>query len=44
MWKVLGKEAMYIEIASVWTERIIELSKEYEGDERFCELMKDADV
>ena len=44
MWKVLEKEAMYIEIASVWTERIIELSKEYEGDERFCELMKDADV
>ena len=44
MWKVLGKEAMYIEIASVWTERIIELSKDYEGDERFCELMKDVDV
>ena len=44
MWKVLGKEAMYIEIASVWTERIIELSKDYEGDERFYELMKDVDV
>ena len=44
MWKVLGKEAMYIDIASVWTERIIELSKEYEGDERFCELMQKADV
>lgn len=44
MWKVLGKEAMYIDIASVWTERIIELSKEYEGDERFIELMKKAEV
>ena len=44
MWKVLGKEAMYIDIASVWTERIIELSKEYEGDERFIELMQKAEV
>ena len=44
MWKVLGKEAMYIEIAPVWVERIIELSKDYEGDERFKELMEGADV
>ena len=44
MWKVLGKEAMYIEIASVWEERIIEMSKDYEGDERFKELMEGAEV
>ena len=44
MWKVLGKEAMYIEIASVWTERIIELSKEYEGDEEFRKLMEGSEV
>ena len=44
MWKVLGKEAMYIEIAAVWTERIIELSKEYEGDEKFRELMEGSEV
>lgn len=44
MWKVLGKEAMYIEIASVWTERIIELSKQYEGDEEFKRLMDDSEV
>ena len=44
MWKVLGKEAMYIEIASVWEERIIEMSKDYEGDERFKELMEGAEI
>lgn len=44
MWKVLGKEAMYIEIAAVWTERIIELSKEYEGDEEFRKLMEGSEV
>ena len=44
MWKVLGKEAMYIEIGPLWTERIVELSEEYEGDERFKELMAKAEV
>ena len=44
MWKVLGKEVMYLDIAPVWVERIIELSKEYEGDEKFAELMKKAEV
>ena len=44
MWKVLGKEAMYIDIAPVWAERIIEMSKEYEGDEKFRELMEKAEV
>ena len=39
MWKVLGKEAMYIDIGPVWAERIVELSGEYEGDDRFKELM-----
>ena len=44
MWKVLGKEAMYIEIGPLWVERILELSEEYEGDERFKELMGKAEV
>ena len=44
MWKVLGKEAMYLDIAPVWVERIIEMSKEYEGDDRFKELMEKAEV
>jgi hypothetical protein len=44
MWKVLGKEAMYIEIGPLWAERIVELSEEYEGDERFKELMSKAEV
>ena len=44
MWKVLGKEAMYLDIAPVWVERIIEMSKEYEGDAKFAELMNKAEV
>ena len=44
MWKVLGKETMYIEIGPIWAERIVELSGEYEGDDRFKELMSKAEV
>ena len=44
MWKVLGKEAMYLDIAPVWVERIIEMSKEYEGDDKFRELMEKSEV
>ena len=44
MWNILGKKAMYIDIASTWEERILELSKEYEGDEEFKELMSKTEV
>ena len=44
MWKVLGKEAMYLDIGPVWVERILELSKDYEGDEKFKELMEGSEV
>ena len=44
MWKVLGKEAMYLDIGPVWVERILELSKDYEGDEKFKELMDGSEV
>lgn len=44
MWKILGKEAIYIDIAKVWRERILELSGEYEGSEEFKELMEKSDV
>ena len=44
MWKILGKEAIYIDIAKVWRERILELSDEYEGSEEFKELMDKSGV
>lgn len=44
MWKVLGKDAMYVEMAEVWKEQIIAKSKEYEGDEKFIELMGRTEV
>lgn len=39
MWKVLGKDAMYLEIGEVWTEQIMALSAGRENEEKFKELM-----
>ena len=44
MWKILGKEAMYIEFADVFKERIIEIASGMEGKEKFVGLMKGSDV
>ena len=44
MWKVLGKESMYLDIGNVWTERILELSKGRENEARFIELMERTEV
>lgn len=44
MWKILGKEAIYVEFADVFKQRIIEIASEMEGKERFIELMKGSDV
>ena len=44
MWKVLGAEAMYIDIAPVWAKRILELSEGRENAERFSELMEGAEI
>ena len=39
MWKILGREAMYIEFADVFKQRMIELASGMEGKEKFVELM-----
>ena len=44
MWKILGKEAMYIEFGDVFKERIIELAKALEDKEKFIGLMEGSEV
>lgn len=44
MWKVLGKDTIYIDIAKTWEERILELSSEDERFEKFKKLMSNTDV
>jgi len=44
MWKILGKDAFYVEFADVWKERIVAVASGTDAGERFAALMKDADV
>ncbi len=44
MWKILGKEAVYVEFADVFKSRVIEIASGMEGKEKFVELMKGSDV
>ena len=44
MWKILGREAMYIEFADVFKQRMIELASGMEGKEKFVELMTGSEV
>lgn len=44
MWKILGKEAIYIEFADVFKERVIEIASGIEGKEKFVELMEKSEV
>jgi len=44
MWKILGVDALYVEFADVWKERITEVVFEGKNGKKFKELMKDADV
>jgi hypothetical protein len=44
MWKILGVDALYVEFADVWKERISEVVSEGDNGKRFKGLMKDADV
>jgi hypothetical protein len=44
MWKILGKEALYVEFGDVFKSRIIEIASGMEGKEKFVELMKGSDV
>jgi len=44
MWKILGVDALYVEFADVWKERITEVVFEGDNGKKFKELMKDASV
>ncbi len=44
MWKILGKEAMYLELADVWKARILELAAGKEGYDEFKALMEKSEV
>ena len=44
MWQILGVNAMYVEFADVWKERMLEISEERGTKKRFFEIMKNADV
>lgn len=44
MWKILGKEAVYVEFADVFKARIIEIASAIEGKEKFVDLMNKSEV
>jgi len=39
MWKILGKEAIYIDIPAIWKERMLELVPEDEKGKKFKEVV-----
>ena len=44
MWQILGVNAMYVEFADIWKERMMEISEERGTKKRFSEIMKDAGI
>jgi hypothetical protein len=44
MWKILGKEAIYIDIPVVWKEGILALAADDEKSTKFKEILKDSKV
>jgi len=44
MWKVLGKEALYLDIAPVWKERMLELAGDDEKAKKFKEIVQVSEV
>jgi len=44
MWKILGADALYVEFAAVWKERIMKIVPEGDDGKRFRKLMKAAEV
>ena len=44
MWKILGREALYVEFAQVFKEEVVRLASEMENGQKFVDFMKDADV
>ncbi len=44
MWEVLGADTSLVRVKDTWKGRMIELSQEREGQERFLELLNIADI
>ena len=44
VWRILGKEAMYIEFAEVLKQQLLEIAPEIENGDRFVELLKDSEI
>lgn len=44
MWKILGKDALYVEIPQVWKQRILELAGDDEKSSKFKEIVEGAEV
>ena len=44
VWKILGKEAMYIEFADVLKERLLEIAPGIDNSERFVDLLKGSEI
>lgn len=48
MWKILGEDAIYIDIPDAWKKRMLELAEELEDDKdkaaKFKEIVTDAEV
>lgn len=44
MWKILGKDAMYVEIPQVWKQRMLELAGDDEKSSKFKEIVEGAEV
>lgn len=43
-WRILGKEAIYLEFADVLKSQLMEIAPGIENGERFVELIRDADI
>ncbi|NLL94861.1 MAG: hypothetical protein GX224_03790 [Thermoplasmatales archaeon] len=44
MWEIMGREALYVELAAVWKEQVAAAAAKVEGGERFNELLRDKEV
>ena len=44
MWKILGKDALYVEIPQVWKQRMLELAGDDEKSSKFKEIVEGAEI
>lgn len=44
MWKILGKEAIYVDIPETWKERMLELASDDDKGKKFKEIVSKSEV